>query len=108
MFIFLKSLFSRCSHEADMNNLDDFKCKKCGCKLSGIRYSTGGIGVTDEFFSWRIRQSYESLKPLINWDERLESVKKRLKEDGIDVEIERRDDGTIRARRGKKEEDGTN
>lgn len=105
MIRLLKSLFSRCNHEADLDNPNDFMCQKCGCKLSGIRYSTGGIGVTDEFFSWRVRQSYESLKPLINWDERMESVKKRLKEEGIDVEIERGDDGIIRARRVTKDHD---
>lgn len=43
-----------------MDDKEKYACKKCNRDLSGIRYSSGGIGVTDSYFSWSLRRDLDN------------------------------------------------
>lgn len=49
--------------------------------MKKIKYNRGGISLTDRGLSENIKNSYESLKPLVNMQERLQKIKKEVKEE---------------------------
>lgn len=78
----LKFIFNRCDKCESDPHADEYICKKCKEPMSKINYSTGGIGVTDDYFSWSIKKDLDnpnsSLLKMINFEERLKKVKEQI------------------------------